>query len=415
MSAWGFFFPMNHIILFDSDIREELLPLTYTRPVSELRLGIFTIREKWNHLFRTASFSHITSAYLEPQYPIRIQEENILINGAVIPTPLLHGLITNLSLNEAIMLEGELIAARLPRHQFQYLLDGHDLDDLTGYEISKNDIRVIRHLWDIPDASREQIAGDMRWLPDTKSVEYVDADIRGTHAIYIHPEARLEKVIINAEEGPVYIGKSAHIMDGSILRGPIAIGEKSVIKMGAKLFGGTVAGPQCMLGGEIKNSTFLGYSNKAHEGYVGDSVIGEYCNLGALTTGSNLKNTYSTVKVWSKIRGRREDSKQIKCGFFMGDYTTTAIQTRIGAGTVIGVGTHIIGTDFCHHHVPSFSWGGVDKVADYQPDKVLETCERLQSHKGKIMETSERELLRALYRETTPIRATHPSYEPQGI
>ncbi len=392
---------MNHIILFDSEIRDQLLPITLTRPVSDLRLGILTIKEKWSHLFGSASFSHITSEDLEPLYPISIQEENLLINSAVVPSHSLKQLIQGLTLNEALMLGGELIAARLPRQQFENLLQGSDLDDIEGYELQRDEIKLVRHLWQIPSLSTSQVAVDMDHFKDTDSKHVDSISIVGDHPVLIHPTAKLDSVIINADDGPVYVGAEAWVMDGSILRGPVAIGDKSVVRMGAKLFGGSVIGPSCVVGGEMKNSTILGYSNKAHAGYLGDSLIGEWCNLGALTSNSNVRNTLSAVKVWNHVDRVRKETGLLKCGVMMADFCRTSIHSKLGAGSVIGVSCHVFGEGFSRPYVPSFTWGGMDSTSSvYELEKAMKVNVQAQAHKGKIMEQPMRELLRRLFATT---------------
>ncbi|NND06227.1 MAG: glucose-1-phosphate thymidylyltransferase [Saprospiraceae bacterium] len=398
---------MQHIILFDSDIRDSLLPLTFTRPVSDLRLGILTIKDKWAHLFEEASFSHITAEALEPLFPINIQDENILINSAVIPSSTLQYRIANLQPNEAIMLDGELIATRLLRHQFEYLLDGSDLEDITGYELTE-DVQMIRHLWELPSISKNQITADMQLLSMSGHFYPKDLQIRGDHPVFVHPSARLDSAILNAEEGPIFIGEEAWIMDGSILRGPIAIGQHSVVRMGAKLFGGTVAGPKCVLGGEVKNSTLLGYSNKAHEGYLGDSIIGEWCNLGALTSNSNVRNTLSAVPVWNYADRTRQESGQVKCGVFMGDYCRTAILAQLGAGSSIGVSCHLYGSGTCPPSVPSFTWGGMESMHIYQLERAIQVAMKAQASKGMIMGQGHQDLLRTIFLDTQSDRANFP-------
>ena len=398
---------MDHIIFFDFDSHDRLLPLTLTRPVSELRLGILTIREKWALLFESASFSHITTEALEPLFPISIQDENILINSAAIPSRSLQYLIADLALNEALMLDGELIAARLPRQQFEYLLRGGDLEDITGFELEQ-DIQIIRNLWELPNLSKAQISEDLALMSREDKDHPKGLEVKGDHTVFVHPTAKVDSAILNAEEGPIYIGKEAWIMDGSILRGPIAIGDGSVVRMGSKLFGGTVVGPKCVVGGEIKNSTLLGYSNKAHEGYLGDSMIGEWCNLGALTSNSNVRNTLSSVQVWNHAKSVREDSGQMKCGVFMGDYCRTGIHAQLGAGSVIGVSCHLYGQGFCRPFVPSFTWGGMDSMATYDLEKAIQVSILSQASKGRILEQVHRGLLRRIYQESQTDRANFP-------
>lgn len=387
---------MKHIILFDSDIRDALLPLTYTRPIAEIRLGILTIREKWASVFRDATFSYITSDYLEPLFPIDIQDDNLLINGGMLPTDSILPTIRHLQKNEAIMVGDDLIAARLSQRQFELLLNGEEMEDLVGYEVSRSDIEMIEVLSKLVDQSHQEIGPDMQRLGLDISPGH-SLDIPGTHPVYVDPTAKVERALIRADDGPVYIGPHAQIMDGACLRGPISIGEGSLIKSHAVLIKGVCIGPNCEIGGEIKRSLFLGYSNKSHEGYVGDAVVGEWCNLGALTTNSNLKNTFSEVKHFHYSEGRMVGSGSRKMGFIMGDYCRTAIMTTINAGTSIGVSCHVYGQGVASGLIPSFVWGGIESEQVYHLEKAVNAASIFRSFKGHDMPEELEGLLRRLY------------------
>ncbi len=391
---------MQHVILFDTDLRSELTPFTLTRPVSELRIGILTIREKWNLIFGQAAFSHITSEWLEPAYPIRIEDHNTLINGAVLPSEGLYKLITNLGENEALMHSGELIAAQLPRTQFERLMNENDLDDLEGYELDASDVTLLERPWHIVQQLSAQIEFDFQLL-ETNQLEGQHYEAEGSHPVWIHPDAKLEQVTLNARDGSIYIGAEALLMDGCHLRGPVSVGEKSVIKMGATLYEGTSIGPHCKVGGEVKNSLLWGYSNKAHEGYLGDSIIGAWCNLGALTTNSNLKNTFGRIKVWSQARHQYESTELMKCGIFVGDYSRTAIRTTLTAGTIVGVSCNLFDQSTYRGYIPSFTWGSSQ---EYRIEEAMVAAQRIQSLKGKILESHESQILQALFQNTTSER-----------
>jgi len=391
---------MQNIILFDTDVREALLPFTHTRPVCELRVGVLTIREKWNALLGPVSFSHITSEHLESQYPINISEDNYLINGAAIPTEALKDQIIRLESGEALMLGEELIAARLSKEKFEKLMVMQDLDDLVGYEIEEKDVRLLESIIGITDMSSEQISCDMALLGLHKS-QYPEAlKVLGSHTVYIDETARVEQVFINAEDGPVYIGANAHLMDGARIRGPVSIGEKTIVKSHAFLSKGVCIGPLCEIGGEVKHSVFLGRSNKSHEGYIGDSVIGEYCNLGALTTNSNLRNSFTEIGVWSYLLSRIEPSGKRKCGFFMGDYCRTAILTKINSGSVIGVSCHLFGEGTAKGFIPSFTWGGIGDYDQYDLMKAIKTAAIFRSWKEAETDGVQEELLSQLFQLT---------------
>ncbi len=393
-----FLFLMRHIILFDTDLRSELLPITLTRPVSEIRWGILTNREKWNRLLKPVAFSHITSEDLEPIYPISIQDHNTLINGSVIPTDRLADLIKNLRPNEALMLEGELIAALLPKVQFERLLNDDDLGDLVGYELDQDDAALVKHLWELTEIAQWQIELDMKLIDRYYTNAPNEIDVDGDHPLYVHPSAKVERAYFNTVDGPIYIGEGAHIMDGVALRGPVVINDGSVVKINAAIYGGTVVGKNCVVAGEVKRSLFFDHASKGHEGYLGDSVIGSWCNLAALTTSSNLKNTLSNIKVWHTPSQQLKDTGQLKCGIFMADYCRTGIQTRINAGTVIGISCHLFGSQIYSGYVPSFTWG---VGQEYELSKAIETIRRAMALKGVVLENQTIELIDRICAATT--------------
>ncbi|MCB0685108.1 MAG: glucose-1-phosphate thymidylyltransferase [Saprospiraceae bacterium] len=395
-----------HIILFDTDVRDALLPLTYTRPVCELRVGVLTIREKWEKMLGTLSSSFITTEYLEPLFPIAIHDDNFLINGSVLPSQGFVDVIRTLNSGEALMLAGELMAARLSKDSFEKLLIKQDLDELVGYEIEPHLIQMLDSLTVMTELSRDQIAFDIRLLGEADQVPD-GLEIPGDYPIFIDPDARIERALINASDGPVYIGPQAHIMDGATLRGPVSIGAGTIIKSHTFLSKGVCIGPSCEVAGEVKQSVILGYSNKSHEGYLGDSVIGEWCNLGALTSNSNLRNTFTPVKMWNYSTGAMEVTQKNKCGFFMGDYSRTSILTKINSGTVVGVSCHLYGEEVMSSFIPSFSWGNSSNPTEYHLDKALEAIAIFRSFKGASTSDEIRELLTRIFKLTDIYRSKH--------
>ena len=287
---------MRNIILFDNEIRDRLLPFTFTRPVCEIRVGILTIREKWEK-WLNGKVSFITQDYLSDKYDILISERNFLINGSVMPNQEICSLIRQMEDGEAMLLNGELISAVLDRNQFNRLMYD-EIEDLSSFELQDTPILKLNNIWDIFLVNEKAIQSDFQLLTKGR----VSAPISGTNQVlgkanvFLEPGVKMECAILNAEKGPIYIGKSSHIMEGAIIKGPFAIGDNSSVKMGAKIYGPTSIGPSCTVGGEIKNVVIFGHSNKGHEGYLGNSVIGEWCNLGADTNCSNLKNNWSEVK-----------------------------------------------------------------------------------------------------------------------
>ncbi len=395
---------MKNIILFDNETRESLLPFTFLRPVCEIRMGIFTNRERWER-WLNGSASYITEDYLSDKYDIVIAEHNFLINGSVLPNAGLCSLINRMECGEAMVFKGELIAAVLDRNQFRRLMDD-DIEELSSFELKATDLQKLSHIWDIFKMNGEAIASDFQVITKERNSQPVSRSntVIGDGKIFLEKGAKVEGVTLNASKGPIYIGKNAEIMEGAMIRGPFALGEGSKVKMGAKIYGSTSAGPFSVLGGEIKNSVFFGYSQKGHEGYLGDSVIGEWCNLGADTNCSNLKNNWSEVKIWDYATGQAKPSGQLKAGLFLGDYSMTGINSMFNTGTVVGVCCNIFGSEYPSKYIPSFSWGGKHDLTTYVPKKAFEGIERMKKIMGHSLDTQDRLLLMKTFEETTKYR-----------
>ena len=366
---------MLNIILFDSDARNHLLPLTATRPMGELRIGLLTIAEKWERRLR-ASVSYITQEYLQEKYPIRIEDENLIVNAGILPDDAICQRIESLQLNEALLTpEGDLIAARISESQIESLIDDEEIRELNGTNLHANfPFLCINNLWDLTRYNDKAIAADYELLTRGRTSQPISDTNRvlGTQ-IFLEEGVKMEMCILNATTGPIYIGKNAEIMEGSILRGAIGIGQGAIVKMGAKIYGPTTIGPNCRVGGEISRSILLANSNKAHDGYLGDSVLGEWCNLGADTNNSNLKNNYSEVKLWDYESEKFEKTGLQFVGLIMGDHSKCAINTMFNTGTVVGVAANIYGAGFPRNFIPDFSWGGPD--SPYRTYKFTDACE----------------------------------------
>lgn len=395
-----------HIILFDTDLRDALLPFTYTRPVCELRIGILTIREKWEKMLGSKSTSFITTEHLEPIYPIAINEDNYLINGGALPNQGFANVIRTLNSGEALMLSGELMAARLSKASFEKLLVKQDLDDLVGFEIEPDLVQVVDSLSGITELSRDQIEADIRLL-GVESSPGQTIDVPGDHPVFIDPLAQVENAFINAKDGPVYVGPNVLVMDGAVIRGPVSVGAGTVVKSHAYLSKGVCVGPACEVGGEIKQSVMMGYSNKSHEGYLGDSVIGEWCNLGALTTNSNLRNSFTEIGIWDYTKESVVSSGKRKCGFFMGDYSRTAILSKINSGTVIGVSCHLFGNETISSFVPSFTWGHMSDPSEYQLEKAISAIRTFRAFKNMETSTETEGLIERIFKLTNVYRSKH--------
>ena len=396
-----------NIILFDTDARNHLLPLTATRPMGELRVGILTLREKWERRLREAA-SYITQEYLQEKYPIRIEDENLIINGGVFPTAALCQRIGALGLNEALLADGELIAARLNEAQFESLIEEEEVAQLQGQELEESIPLVqITKLWQLVRLNEQALKDDFALLTtgkNSKPISDTNRLIGPPENLFLEEGVKMEYCTLNLTGGPIYIGANCEIMEGSILRGPIAIGSESIVKMGAKIYGPSTFGPGCRIGGEVARSIFFANSNKAHDGYLGDSVLGEWCNLGADTNNSNLKNNYSEVKLWDYETERFEKTGQQFVGLIMGDHSKCAINTMFNTGTVVGAFANVYGAGFPRNFIPDFSWGGPDGYRTYKFAEACETASIVMARRGQVFTELEKAILYHIYDRTAPFR-----------
>jgi len=396
---------MRNLILFDTDDWRHLQPLTFTRPVAELRCGILRIREKWS-LLLDAQASHITQEYLADRYPVRIAPDNFIVHGGLLPTDHLARLIRQLDPGEALLRNDELIAARLERAQFDRLIEQDDIGSIRGFEIGPEHIRWVSRPWDLITLNRQAITEDFALLTDRRSGQPLPPGVQasGADRIFIEEGARVAPCFLNASEGPIYIGKNAEVMEGAMLRGPLAVCTGAVVKMGARIYPGTTIGPYSKVGGEVGNSMILGNSNKGHDGYLGDSVLGEWCNLGADTNVSNLKNTYAEVRLWSYATRRFEPSGQQFLGLIMGDHSKTGINTMFNTGTVVGVGANIFGDGYPRNFIPSFAWGGASGFRTHPFEKMVETAEAVLARRQRKLIPEDIVLLRRIYEDSAEFR-----------
>lgn len=399
---------MQNLILFDSDARNHLLPLTATRPMGELRLGIFTIRGKWErHL--NAFASYITQEHLQEKYPIRIESENLVLNAGILPNELLCRRIEQLGFSEALLMDGELIAARLDAFQFETLIEDEEVRELNGIELDP-DIPVvsIRRLWELTQQNGAAIEADFQWVTrNRESAPLPESNrlIGPPERLFIEAGARIEACTLNTSEGPIYIGKDAEVMEGCLLRGPVVVGDGALLKMGARIYGPTTIGPGCKVGGEVTRSIFLGHSNKAHEGFIGDSVIGEWCNIGADTNNSNLKNNYGEVKLWDYAEGRFVRTGAQLCGLFMGDHAKCGINTMFNTGTVVGVFANVFGSGYPRNFIPDFAWGGPEAgFRTYNFAEACETAQRVLQRRNQTLTDLDKAILQHVYEQTAPWR-----------
>ena len=367
---------MNYI-LFDDSRLETLKPLSYTQPVGALRIGILTFQERWEKLLGKLP-SLISADYLAAKYPTTVKSENILINSGVIASSELTKNILQLDKRQELRSnKGTLLAIYLTDEEVnKYRYDG--VFPSNEKIIFDNDVIEIKHPWDIFIHNATALNFDFQLITHKKKSQPLNSNNRITdNIIFLEEGAKVNHSILNSESGPIYIGKNAEVMEGCMIRGPFALGEGSTLKMGTKIYGATTFGPHCKVGGEVSNSVIQGYSNKGHDGFLGNSVLGQWCNLGADTNGSNLKNNYSSVRVWSYEEEKLIDSNQQFVGLIMGDYSKCSINTMFNTGTVVGVNANIFGSGFPPKFIPSFSWGGAEGFAAFDLKKAYKIADKV--------------------------------------
>jgi UDP-N-acetylglucosamine diphosphorylase/glucosamine-1-phosphate N-acetyltransferase len=385
---------MNYI-LFDGSSRASLLPFTFTRPVADIRIGILTIREKWEHYLKSTT-SSLTEPYLSKKFPLREGPENLLINGSLLPNAELLQSIRQLAEGQALLYENEVLAVATSSVPVRV-----EPDDYKGLQYS-GELTMLKNTWDIFSGNGKALDEDFTLL--TKGRE--SAPISGTNAlinadrIFMEEGAWVEYSVLNASEGPIYIGRNAEIMEGSLIRGGLALCDHAVLKMGAKVYGPTTIGPYGKVCGEISNSVIFGYSSKGHEGYLGNAVLGEWCNIGADSNNSNLKNNYARVRLWNYATESFEQTGLQFCGLMMGDHSKTAINTMFNTGTVIGVNANIYVPGFPRNFIPSFSWGGASGFSTYYPEKAFETAKIMMARRHVEFTPEDAEILQHVFNIT---------------
>lgn len=386
---------MNYI-LFDDETRESLKPLTYIRPVCDIRVGILTIREKWEKYLGEKT-STITEDYLSVKYPTEESEAMMLINGSICPTESLVKQVKTLKTGQTLMSEENVIIAMYKTKE-EFLAEE---DNSETIESKEEFIRIVNP-WDIFVMNDRAIREDFALITKgRKSAKLSDTNkVLGAENVFVEEGAVVECATLNAKEGPIYIGKDAEIMENSVVRGPFAMCEHAVLKLSAKIYGATTLGPYAKVGGELANVVIFGYSNKAHDGFIGNSVIAEWCNIGADTNASNLKNTYEEVRLWSIEKGTFVPTGQTFCGTIMGDHSKCGINTMFNTGTVVGVSANIYGHGYQRNYLPSFVWGGNSGLKTFEPEKAIEVAERMYERRGMKMSDDDKRILLYVYRST---------------
>lgn len=377
------------ITLFDpAETRRSLLPFTFTRPIADIRIGILKISEKWEQHGFNIGFA--TEDYLSAKF--KSNNSGIRVNGGLCPDSSLVGAIKSLK-------EGQ----KLISGEQELASNGEGKEEITYHE----SFRLISNPWDIFQFNKEQIISDYALITDGRASAMITDPhtvVYGVENIFIEEGASIRAAILNAEDGPIYIGKNAQIHEGAIIKGAFALCEGSHVNMGAKIKGDSTIGPYSKVGGEISNSVIFGYSNKGHDGFLGNSVIGEWCNLGADTNTSNLKNNYTAVKLWNYNTGRFANTGLQFCGLMMGDHAKCGINTMFNTGTVVGVGANVFGSGYPRNFVPSFAWGGASGLTTFQLSKFYEVAEAVMKRRGVELDDSEREMLHTIFEDTSAYR-----------
>ena len=384
-------------ILFDGPERKDLLPFTYVRPVAELRIGIDTLKEKWE-AFLNQNCSYATQDYLSSKYPLHTTELNYFINASYVPTQALIDQIEKLEPKQVLVFDNNPIVFCTEKDQLP-----KDTTDFFIVEVKSKPIHI-KTSSDLFSKNAVVLEQDFKRFTHVKKNKVLeDGNNRFIHPerIFIEPGAKLTCATLNATDGPIYVGKNTQIMEGSMLRGPIALCDEVIVKMGTKIYGGTTIGPGSKVGGELNNVLFLGNSNKGHDGFLGNAVIGQWCNIGSATDASNLKNNYSKVRIWNYTSKNFAKSELQFCGLLMGDYSRCGIHSMFNTATVLGVNANVFGTGFPRTFIPSFSYGGAQGFKTYAFSKAMEANRMMMDRKGKQLSELDLEILKDVFEQSS--------------
>lgn len=381
------------IVLFDNISRDRLAPLSLNKAIAGFRFGILTIKERWELLLREEAFVH-TVEYLQELYPVPEPGVHTWIDAAVIPTGQLVAAIRQLKPGQALAGNGGLVAGKSGSAFTTF--HAAEAESFFAEILSAGPVSRIEYPWELMQLNETMIREDFKLVTNGRQSQSLSPTVQlaGKGDIFIEEGAKLEYCTLNASTGPIYIGKHAEIMEGSTVRGPFVLGNHSVLKMNSRVYGATTLGPYCMGGGEIKNSVLMGYSNKAHDGYLGDSVIGEWCNFGAGSSNSNLKNSAGDIKVWVMGVGESVVVGQ-KCGVIMGDYSRLSINASVNTGSVIGICCNVFGAGLLPRILTSFSWGVEGKK--YNIEAAVNDINNWKYMKGKKMSDAEIHVLKHIF------------------
>lgn len=392
-------------ILFDTDVRYQLLPFTHTRPVADIRCGILTLRERWEKLL-AAETSTLTEDYLQEVYPIKTTDNDVYINGSIIATEELVTAINNLKTGEKLVYNDTVVASNISGSIPVRGTISSSNPEATNIPF-EGDLISLNHVWDIFSLNGAIIKQDFNLLTKGKTSQPIPEGVlaTGKENIFIEEGATVNVgCILNGNTGPIYIGKAAELLEGVMMRGPVAICDGAVVKMGAKIYADTTIGNGCKVGGENSNVVYFANSNKGHDGYLGNAVIGEWCNLGADTNCSNLKNNYDSIKIWDEHNNKSVQTGLTFCGLLMGDHSKCGINTMFNTGTVVGVSANIYGGDFLSKFIPSFAWGGSDGMTTYRLERAVETANRMMGRRKKTLSDAELKMYQHIFEQTTKQR-----------
>lgn len=389
----------RNIILFDLPaVRENLLPLSYTRPIADFLVGITTLRKKWES-FLAGEFSYSTVGYLSEKYPMKAAEENLFIASNIIATEQLARRLDSLEPGEVLM--ADTMAGQRVLVGFKGGANRLDevIHSMPAGIVYEEKVDAINYVYDIFLLNGRQIEDDFDVLTagrEGQSIPRSNTVIGDPERIYIESGAIVEGVVLNASHGPIYVGRHVEIMEGSCLRGPIALGEHSTVNMGTRIYPGTSLGPWCKVGGELNNVVIFGFTNKAHDGFLGNAVIGEWCNLGAGCVASNLKNDYTEIKLWNYPSHRFLRTGLQFCGLIMADHSKAGINTMFNTATVVGVGVNIHGSGFPRNFIASFSEGGPSGFTDLPMEKFFDIAKRMMARRGRSLSEADNRIFHAI-------------------
>lgn len=392
-----------NLILFDDNTREQLFPLSFTRPAAELRCGILRISEKWQKHLKIDTCSYHTADYLSRKYRLHFEKENLLINGRMLPNKNILQEIVALSPGEWLCDNDIVLAGKVGESEAREFTESGSAPECRPVQ---SDYSIIRHAFDIFTLNGQEIKNDFHLFTQNRSSQKLSTTNRAvqTERIFLEEGAKVEFSILNPANGYIYIGKDAEIMENVSVRGSLAMNEQAVLKMGAKIYGASTLGEHCKAGGEINNSVFFAYSNKAHDGFLGNAVIGEWCNIGADSNNSNLKNNYDQVKLWSYPKGGFERTGLQFCGLIMGDHSKCGINTMFNTGTVVGVSANIFGSGFPRNFIPSFSWGGAHGFTEHKLPKAFKTAEIMMARRDIPFDETEKAIMSHIFNLTQTYR-----------